>query len=41
MESARSAGHISMKRKFSQQIIQKFSNIEFCENPFSGSPAIQ
>jgi len=30
-----------MKRQFDRQTIQKFSNIEFYENPVSWSPAVQ
>ena len=31
---------ILMKLEFSQQIFEKYSNIKFYENPFSGSRAV-
>jgi hypothetical protein len=37
MLSARYTSQILMKLEFSQQVFESFSNIEFCENPSSGS----
>jgi hypothetical protein len=32
--------HLVMKSEFSRQTFEKYSNIIFHENPFSGSPAV-
>jgi hypothetical protein len=39
-ESTHYSGQILMKLEFSEQIFEKYSNIKFHENPFSGSQVI-
>ena len=40
MYSTRISCHISTKLGFSRQIFEKYANIKFHENPFSGSRAV-